>query len=105
MCCGAIRRNTNRCAAPFASFCSATKKKSPSCFTNRARSASRPCKPAEASDERARALIEFHTKLRNILTKVDQIMEKAKRLGRPLERVNTVRSEIEHLQKDMLEQF
>jgi MoxR-like ATPase len=61
--------------------------------------------PGKTSDERARALIEFHTKLRNILTKVDQIMEKAKRLGRPLERVNNVRSEIEQLQKDMLEQF
>ena len=59
----------------------------------------------KTSDERARALIEFHTKLRNILTKVDQIMEKAKRLGRPLDRVNNVRSEIEQLQKDMLEQF
>src|SRR5581483_4137901 len=57
------------------------------------------------SDERARALIELHTKLRNILTKVDQIMEKAQRMGRPLERVQTVRSEIEQLQKDMLEQF
>ena len=32
---------------------------------------------ARTSDERARALIELHTKLRNILTKVDQIMEKA----------------------------
>jgi MoxR-like ATPase len=61
--------------------------------------------PGKTSDERARALIEFHTKLRNILIKVDQIMEKAKRLGRPLDRVNTVRSEIEQLQKDMLEQF
>ena len=60
---------------------------------------------ARTSDERARALIEFHTKLRNILTKVDQIMEKAERLGRPLERVHTVRHEIEQLQKDMLEQF
>jgi MoxR-like ATPase len=61
--------------------------------------------PGKTSDERARALIEFHTKLRNILTKVDQIMEKAKRLGRPLDRVTNVRSEIEQLQKDMLEQF
>ena len=57
------------------------------------------------SDERARALIELHTKLRNILTKVDQILDKAKRMGRPLDRVNTVRGEIEQLQKDMLEQF
>ena len=58
-----------------------------------------------SSDERARALIELHTKLRNILTKVDEIMDKAKRLGRPLERVNNVRSEIAQLQKEMLEQF
>src|SRR6185295_10292098 len=58
-----------------------------------------------SSEERARALIELHTKLKNILVKVDQIMEKAQRLGRPLERVHTVRHEIEQLQKDMLEQF
>jgi MoxR-like ATPase len=61
--------------------------------------------PGRSSDERARALIEFHTKLRNIITKVDQIMEKAKRLGRPLDRVHNVRNEIEQLQKEMLEQF
>jgi MoxR-like ATPase len=59
----------------------------------------------ETSDERARALVEFHTKLRNILTKVDQVIEKAKRLGRPLDRVGSVRSEIEQIQKEMLEQF
>ncbi|HWP24304.1 MAG TPA: AAA family ATPase [Candidatus Binatia bacterium] len=59
----------------------------------------------QTSDERARALIELHTKLRNILNKVDQIMEKAKRLGRPLDRVASVRGEIEQLQKEMLEQF
>src|SRR5262249_11337634 len=59
----------------------------------------------ETSDERARALVEFHTKLRNILNKVDQVIEKAKRLGRPLDRVGSVRNEIEQIQKDMLEQF
>ena len=62
-------------------------------------------RPWPTSDEKARALIEFHTKLRNILAKVDQIVEKARRLGRPVERVNTVRDEIEQLQKQMLEQF
>ena len=62
-------------------------------------------RPWPTSEEKARALIEFHTKLRNILAKVDQIMEKAQRLGRPLERVNSVRNEIEELQKQMLEQF
>jgi MoxR-like ATPase len=60
---------------------------------------------AQSSDERARALIELHTKLRNILTKVDQILDKAKRMGRPLDRVNSLRGEIEQLQKEMLEQF
>jgi hypothetical protein len=62
-------------------------------------------RPWETSDERARALIEFHTKLRNILVKVDQIIEKAKRFGRSLDRVGSVRHEIEQIQKEMLEQF
>ncbi len=60
---------------------------------------------SRSSDERARALIELHTKLRNILVKVDQIMDKAKRMGRPLDRVDKARGEIEQLQKDLLEQF
>lgn len=59
----------------------------------------------KSSDERARALIEFHTKLKNILIKVDQIMEKAKRMGRPLDRVGAVRGEIEQLQQELLAQF
>ena len=61
--------------------------------------------PGQSSDERARALIELHTKLRNILGKVDLIMERARRLGRPLDRVSSVRNEIEQLQRDMLEQL
>ena len=62
-------------------------------------------RPWETSDERARALVEFHTKLRNILNKVDQIIEKAKRMGRSLDRVGSVKNEIEQIQKEMLEQF
>jgi MoxR-like ATPase len=62
-------------------------------------------RPWETTDERARALIEFHTKLRNILAKVDQIIDKAKRLGRPLDRVDSVRNEIEQIQKEMLEHY
>ena len=42
------RRNRSRCAAPFASSCSATKKRSPSFCMNRARSAKWPCRPAAA---------------------------------------------------------
>ncbi|MBI3057846.1 MAG: AAA family ATPase [Deltaproteobacteria bacterium] len=62
-------------------------------------------RPWATSDERARALIEVHTKLRNILAKVDQILEKAQKLGRPLERVGAVKGEIEEIQKHLLEKF
>ena len=62
-------------------------------------------RPWGTSDQRARALIEMHTKLRNILAKVDQIMEKAQKLGRPLEPVGAVKEEIEEMQKQMLEKF
>jgi len=62
-------------------------------------------RPWETSDEQARALIEFHTKLRNILVKVDQIIEKAKQLERAVDRVGSVRQEIEQIQKEMLERF
>ena len=62
-------------------------------------------RPWETSDDRARALIEVHTKLKNILAKVEQIMEKARKLGRPLQRVGAVKDEIEGIQKQMLEQF
>jgi len=62
-------------------------------------------RPWATSDERARALIEAHTKLRNILAKVDQILEKAQKLGRPPERVGAVKGEIEEIQKELLEKF
>jgi len=62
-------------------------------------------RPWKTSDERARALIEVHTKLRNILAKVEQNMEKARKLGRPLERVAAIKEEIEGIQKQMLERF
>jgi MoxR-like ATPase len=62
-------------------------------------------RPWETGEERARALIEFHTKLRNILGRVEQIMEKAKRLGRPLDNIGSVKEEIEGIQNQMLEKF
>ena len=46
-CSGAIRRNTSQCAARFASCCSVTRRKLPSCFTSRARFATRRCNPPE----------------------------------------------------------
>jgi len=62
-------------------------------------------RPWETRDERTKALIEVHTKLRNILARVDQIVEKAKKLGRPVDRVGTIRDEIEEIQQQMLEKF
>ncbi len=59
----------------------------------------------ETSEMRAHALIEVHTKLRNILLKVEQIMEKAKKLGRPLDKVGAIKEEIEEMQQQMLERF
>lgn len=62
-------------------------------------------RPWETSEQRAHALIEVHTKLRNILTKVDAIVEKAKKLGRPMEQVNAIKEEIAEIQQQMLEKF
>jgi MoxR-like ATPase len=59
----------------------------------------------ETSEDRARALIEVHTKLRNILSKVEQILERAKKLGRPLDKVDAIKEEIEEIQHQMLERF
>ncbi len=62
-------------------------------------------RPWETSELRAQALIEVHTKLRNILGKVEQIMDKAKRLGRPMDQVGAVKDEIEGIQQHILEKF
>jgi MoxR-like ATPase len=62
-------------------------------------------RPWESQEMRAQALIEVHTKLRNILAKVEQIAEKARRLGRPTERVVAAKEEIEEIQQRMLEKF
>ncbi|MFQ5916922.1 MAG: AAA family ATPase [Candidatus Binatia bacterium] len=62
-------------------------------------------RPWETSEMRSHALIEVHTKLRNILLKVEHIMEKAKKLGRPLDKVEAIKEEIEGMQQQMLERF
>ena len=46
MSCGAIRRSMSRCALRFAISCSATNRRSPNCFTSRAKFASRRSSPA-----------------------------------------------------------
>ena len=62
-------------------------------------------RPWETNEMRARALIEVHTKLRNILSRVEQVMDKAKQLGRPLDQVGAIKEEIEGIQQQMLERF
>jgi len=62
-------------------------------------------RPWETNEMRAHALLEVHTKLRNILAKVDQIKEKAENLGRPLDKVGAIQEEIKEIQQQMLEKF
>src|SRR5581483_8796701 len=59
-------------------------------------------RPWPTNEERARAFIEVHTKLKNILARVDQIMDKAKEMGRPVDRAGAIKEEIEEIQKEML---
>ena len=62
-------------------------------------------RPWETNEMRAHALVEVHTKLRNILAKVDQIKEKAEKFGRPLDKVGAIQEEIKEIQQQMLEKF
>jgi MoxR-like ATPase len=52
---------------------------------------------------RSRAVVEAHTKLRHLLHKVSALVEAARTAGRPTDRVEAVRQEIEEIQKRMLE--
>jgi len=55
------------------------------------------------SDLRSRAVVEAHTKIRNILAKVTTILEQARTVGRPTGTVEAVKEEIESIQQRMLE--
>ncbi len=57
----------------------------------------------DTEELRSQALIEGHTKLRNLLARVEQIIEKASDSDRPLARVEGMRDEIQTLQKRLLE--
>jgi MoxR-like ATPase len=59
----------------------------------------------ENKEQRARAVIEAHTKVRNILAKVEEISEKARDVGRPLDKVETIRQEIQAIQQQLLTKF
>jgi|SRR5579862_724925 len=55
------------------------------------------------ADQRSRAVVEAHTKIRNILAKVTTIIEEARTVGRPVDNVQAVKTEIETIQQRMLE--
>ena len=62
-------------------------------------------RPWETEELRSHALIEGHTKLRNILGRVEQIIEKASDSERPVAGVEHMRDEIQTLQKRLLEEL
>ena len=51
---------------------------------------------------RSRAALEAHTKIRNILGKVDVILSQARSGGRPLQRALALRQEIADIEREML---
>jgi MoxR-like ATPase len=57
----------------------------------------------ESNELRSRAVVEAHTKVRNILARIQMILEDARVAGRPLEPVEAARVEIESIQQQMLE--
>jgi hypothetical protein len=56
----------------------------------------------ENNELRSRAVVEAHTKIRNILAKVTSILEQARTVGRPVDGVEAVKEEIETIQQRML---
>ena len=48
------------------------------------------------------ALVEVHTKLRNILGRVDTILEGARESGRTVERAESIRAEIASIRREIL---
>ena len=56
----------------------------------------------ESNELRGRAVVEAHTKIRHILAKLDGILDDARGAGRPVDAVETVRTEIESIQHEML---
>jgi MoxR-like ATPase len=55
----------------------------------------------ETNELQSRAALEAHTKVRNILNKVDALVSQARTSGRPVERVEALRQEIARIERDM----
>ena len=56
----------------------------------------------DTGELRTRATVEAHTKIRNILGKVDGILSQARNGGRPIDRVEALREEIARIEREML---
>jgi MoxR-like ATPase len=59
-------------------------------------------RPWDTGELRTRAAVEAHTKIRNILGKVEGILSQARNGGRPLDRVEALRDEIAEIEREML---
>lgn len=60
-------------------------------------------RPWDNGDLRIRAAVEAHTKVRELLHRVAKIAETARAAGRPCDRVEAIREQIEQIQRRMLE--
>jgi len=56
----------------------------------------------DTREAETRAAVEAHTKIRNILDKVDVILSRARTGGRPVDRVESLRREIADIEREML---
>jgi len=59
-------------------------------------------RPWEDAEQRARAIIEAHTKIRNILTKVEEIHQHVQEVGRAIDKVERAKQEIQEIQGQLL---
>ena len=56
----------------------------------------------DSRELQSRAAVEAHTKIRNILGKVDSILSQARSGGRPVDRVEALRQEIAEIEREMV---
>jgi MoxR-like ATPase len=59
----------------------------------------------ENKEQQARAVIETHTKIRHILSKIEELSKKIGETGRPLDKIETVRREVQEIQQQLLRKF
>lgn len=60
-------------------------------------------RPWDNTEQRSRAVLEAHTKIHQILQQLERLILQARERGRPVDRVEAVRAEVERIQQRMLE--